>query len=387
MAMVAYDFEELEAAEVTASAGLCATKATTAASLSTGNPAAMVGGAQGRCSTAPEVAAMPYSEDSATPSSPSSAGGRREASPTQRPWLALGTIEKDASSLSAVTIRAPAGLCSRRRLSKARAWFEIKRFFDAEPRQYYGNPDREAWKIAYAKELLLSAAGDRLQRDGFVVIDAQLAPERLPELAQKLLREAPEQACALELHASSRGREQIADQCWVGAQAQAAREEALERQAWQRAMDRSGSSLHISASERTAPSSRPCDLAAQDGGLSEQDRALCDSCLLTLAVGHADASSIRPQSKQQFLGFLKAFIHVVSENSMLASDAQQHEKIAVQMCFGNISRPHSAFAQPLTAAAAPRPFLAGEGLCPVGLGRDGSRGGISGGCSGAGAPL
>ena len=51
-------------------------------------------------------------------------------------------------------------------MREARAWFEIKRFFDAEPRSHYESADAEEWKTGIgrkAKEVLESGVKVFLQ--------------------------------------------------------------------------------------------------------------------------------------------------------------------------------------------------------------------------------
>merc|ERR1719221_653986 len=115
-------------------------------------------------------------------------------------------------------------------MSKARAWFEIKRFFDGEPQRHYSASDTEAWRSVYAKELILKAALHRLQEDGFVVIDAILAPEYFARLSQRLLLDAPEQAAALTMHARERQAAKALGWGWIGDEEQENHEEHLSKE-------------------------------------------------------------------------------------------------------------------------------------------------------------
>eukprot|EP00930_Biecheleria_cincta_P071256 TRINITY_DN58771_c0_g1_i1.p1 TRINITY_DN58771_c0_g1~~TRINITY_DN58771_c0_g1_i1.p1 ORF type:complete len:303 (-),score=64.84 TRINITY_DN58771_c0_g1_i1:100-1008(-) len=211
------------------------------------------------------------------------------------------------------------------RMSRARAWFEIKRFFDAEPQKYYGSPDAQEWKIYYAKELILKTMCEKLQSDGFVVIDALLSPAYFQQLAQQLLNEAPEQQDALECHAGRRGdckqdflEAEDDGRGWIGSH--------LLRAGSRRQETRSGNMSSVTA------------LVAQAGS-GEMDglaRTLCESCRVTLALGQEGCSSLQPQTKDQFLRIMKTYLHVISANSISEVTVRREDKIPVQFCFGDV---------------------------------------------------
>mmetsp|Transcript_6696 Transcript_6696/g.12141 ORF Transcript_6696/g.12141 Transcript_6696/m.12141 type:complete len:286 (-) Transcript_6696:68-925(-) len=195
-------------------------------------------------------------------------------------------------------------------LSRARAWFEIRRYFDAEPQQHYGKYDADEWKTYYAKELLLKTTCERLQQDGFVVIDAKLAPENFKRLVGQLCLDAPEQAAALENH-----------------------------------MDGTQKALKAAASNEAL-----MPLGDQGGHLveSEQDRALCESCLLSLGHDRQGSSALRPRSKQQFLQLFKSVLHEVAANSMDKDieNVPDCVKYSVQFAFGNMPSPKAPLMAP-----------------------------------------
>lgn len=208
----------------------------------------------------------------------------------------------------------------RKPISRARAWFEIRRWFEAEPQKYYDSPDCNEWKTYYAKELLLKAACDRLQRDGYVVIDAQLAPAYFQRLAGRLLLEAPDQSAALRDH--------------VGVND------------WHAALGGS----HTRPALGDSPDSGALVLSSMqdgDGDMQEcHDRALCESCLLSLAPDRKESSGLRPYDKEQFFRFFKVFLHEIAANSMNPNKAPDDQKIPVQLCFGNLPRPKEALTGP-----------------------------------------
>lgn len=195
-------------------------------------------------------------------------------------------------------------------LSRARAWFEIRRYFDAEPQQHYGKHDEDEWKTYYAKELLLKTSCEKLQQDGFVVIDAKLAPENFKRLVGQLCLDAPEQAAALENHLDG--------------------------------------------------TQRALQTVAGDDGLmpfgdegrhlveSEQDRALCESCLLSLGHDRQGSSALRPRSKQQFLQLFKSVLHEVAANSMDKDieNVPDSVKYSIQFAFGNMPSPKAPLMAP-----------------------------------------
>lgn len=224
----------------------------------------------------------------------------------------------------------PSSSHRKKSISRARAWFEIRRLFDAEPQRHYGNAESVVgeWKTYYAKELIIKETCEKLQRDGFVVIDALLAPEYFQQLVGKLLLEAPEQAAALQDHASSNHGTHGRAVGWVGYKENVLRAQKL-------------AELDRPVSSRDAVS-----VHVREAGLSGHDRALCESCLLSLAHDHGSGSALRPHTPQQFFGFLKAYVHTVAANSMAREKVRDEQKIPVQFCFGNISRPSAAIMEP-----------------------------------------
>lgn len=209
----------------------------------------------------------------------------------------------------------------RKPISRARAWFEIRRFFEAEPQKYYDSPDCHEWKTYYAKELLLKTACERLQRDGYVVIDAQISPASFERLAERLLLEAPDQRAALQDH--------------------------VKKDAFNAAL---GGGRALAALADSPDTGMLMLAAARDGedDLQEcvHDRALTESCLLSLAHDRDTSSGLRPYNKDQFFRFFKVFLHEIAANSMALHKVQDDQKIPVQLCFGNLPRPNEALTGP-----------------------------------------
>lgn len=217
-----------------------------------------------------------------------------------------------------------------KRMSKARAWFEIRRFFNAEPQKYYKSCHADEWKTYYAKELVLKAMLDKLQRDGFVVLDALLAPKHFHRLAERLLADAPEQIAALQDHLlSSSEPAQYAGSviCYpLGMQ-----HVPLEVSSSKQAAIVGGKSAPIKPSCESEPVS---------------DKTLCSSCLVALAHDRISTSVLRPRSMQQFFDFFQSILHEVSASSMSPVHISKDEKIPVQFCFGNIPAPKGALLGP-----------------------------------------
>jgi len=215
----------------------------------------------------------------------------------------------DADSENHVSLR------RKKTMSRARAWFEIRRFFDAEPQQFYGSKDSNEWKTYYAKELILKATCERLQQDGYVVVDAQLAPDYFQRLVGQLRLDAPEQVAALEGHVQSHAS---------------------------MLRDRESNEDNSSQASSLLPAVAANEVA------SEHSRALCDSCLLSLAIDRRNCSELRPHTKQQFLRLFRTYIHEVAANSMSEDRGyvRDADKIHVQFAFGNMPSPKAALAGP-----------------------------------------
>lgn len=200
----------------------------------------------------------------------------------------------------------------RGRPSKARTWFEIRRFFEAEPQKYYRSPDKDEWKTYYAKELILKTLQERLQQDGFVVIDAKLAPAFFKELLGHLALEAPERAAELEDLAGGPRPQEVG---WVGCY----------------------------------PKPQPQALVnLPEDSITEtpQDRVLYESCQLSLGTGKSSCA-MQPKSKSQFLRFMKAYVHTIAANSMSPIPVKPEDKISVQLSFG-------LSLEPITTSGPPR---------------------------------
>lgn len=159
-------------------------------------------------------------------------------------------------------------------LSKARAWFEIRRAFDAEPQKFFQSSEKDEWKQYYAKELILKATLDKLKTDGFVVVDAMLAPEYFKRLVGQLA-----QVAILDTAAGH--------EC--------------------------GTTLAVS---------------------EDQQRALCESCVVSFDHNN-EHCMLQPQTGDQFFKFFKAFLHEVAGNSVSDVRVLSVEKLRVQFVFGD----------------------------------------------------
>ncbi|CAE8674200.1 unnamed protein product, partial [Polarella glacialis] len=317
MATFAFDFEELEVAEAKAKAAFAAAAR---AEEDTGSccedddvpPASAEGGEEEEATTTTATATRATTEEAeeATPCTLEGASGG---------W----TLELRHPTAKGLQFASPS---SRSRLSRARAWFEIRRFFDAEPQKHYGATDGEEWKIYYAKELILKTTCEKLHSEGFVVIDAVLAPSSFRELVRQLLSDAsilPEQRAAIECHVpgGATSTELLSSEKAAG---------------WVGSHCLSQSSQHEEAC-RSSVQDWPLQAALPSSDEAGHDRALCASCVLSLAHDRSSASALQPASKQQFFRLLKTYVHVVAANSMSKLDLRQEEKIPVQFCFGDMS--------------------------------------------------
>ncbi|CAE7357023.1 YRB2 [Symbiodinium natans] len=182
------------------------------------------------------------------------------------------------------------------RVSGARTWFEIKRYFAAEARQGH-----EDWKVRYARELVLKAIFEALHRDGFVVIDASMPTST----AKGLLRSMAE-LCSAALGSAER-MQPLRDDCpapkgWVGSQIQRA----------------SAASLGHGYAQ---------DCVSMSRSLHGQN------CEVTFAGQSCEA--VRPQSKSEFLGIMRLFVHAIADNSLAEVQVPASDKVLVQLSFGN----------------------------------------------------
>ncbi|CAJ1403427.1 unnamed protein product [Effrenium voratum] len=176
-----------------------------------------------------------------------------------------------------------------RKMSRARAWFEIKRYFDADARRF-------AHKEVYARELLLKTVCESLQRDGFVVIDSYLAQHAARGLRAELgpLRIADE---TMEAPA------QVAP--WVGSQY-------LQR------------TEHAGHLQRSEP------------GVSLREDPICRSCEITMGGAGGAASLFQPRTKDEFLRSVKTVLHCVAANSTSEAEIPEADKVHVQLTFGDL---------------------------------------------------
>ena len=187
------------------------------------------------------------------------------------------------------------------RMSRARVWFEIKRCFEADTG--HGCAD---WKARYARELLLRAIKEALQRDGFVVIDAALPANEAQQLAKrlKLPGPAPEVGAAAVTSAPHNSVEAKGTQSpqWVGS--------------------------HLS---RSQASTAPVSLESYDSKDLSPPGQICE-------VSFADSkgcTSIRPYSKAEFINTMKVFVHVAADNSVSEAQLPVADKVSVQFSFGD----------------------------------------------------
>ena len=180
--------------------------------------------------------------------------------------------------------------------SRARTWFEIKRFFEADAR---GSPGR----AHCARQLLLKTIYERLHQDGFVLIDCYLQTKTAQDLSNKLR--------VLGLS----GREPMANeptiQPWVGSQL-------LQKTV---STASSQSILHLVTTSETAE-------------LSFADQ--CSNCKITFSDRTSgEVSAFQPKTKEEFLLSLKAFLHSAAD--VASSEAQcGAEQVLVKFCFGEI---------------------------------------------------
>ena len=190
--------------------------------------------------------------------------------------------------------------------SRARLWFEIKRFFEADGR---GTPNGA---VHCARELLLKTTLERFHQDGFVQIDAFLPQKiaynlcdqlKLPVLDSVALQDSP------DLHSG-----------WVGSK-------------YLRKYHKDV--LAFSCSSANVQEQRS---AFQVSGLKpEPSVSDLTGCEITFRTPAGELAAFQPTTKDEFLRSMKAFMHATADaNSDACGD--KLDKVHARFCFGDQSR-------------------------------------------------
>eukprot|EP00746_Dinoflagellata_sp_MGD_P005488 gnl/MRDRNA2_/MRDRNA2_110619_c0_seq1.p1 gnl/MRDRNA2_/MRDRNA2_110619_c0~~gnl/MRDRNA2_/MRDRNA2_110619_c0_seq1.p1 ORF type:complete len:286 (-),score=72.43 gnl/MRDRNA2_/MRDRNA2_110619_c0_seq1:8-865(-) len=197
-------------------------------------------------------------------------------------------------------------------MSRARAWFEIRKLMEAVPQDYYKSQDTDEWKIYWAKELILKKVLEKIKTEGYAVVDAQLAPDFHEKLAGTLALEAPDAFQVIGDDPSSM-------------------------------INRLESIEEVDADPATCTNELACNVNTDTVSTYSLRPEGYNSCRVVLgarsaprsiALSHAAATALQPRDKETFLTVFKTFLHVVASNSVSKRDASDHEKIPVQLVFG-----------------------------------------------------
>ena len=185
--------------------------------------------------------------------------------------------------------------CRQKRMSRARVWFEIKRCFEADARR--GCVD---WKTCYARELLLKAIKEALQRDGFVMIEAFLPVSSARRLSKSMMQTRPV-LCSADQRSTEGSAEDDsqAPQGWVGS--------------------------HLSRGSAAAG-----DICLPDLTLSS---SFGENWEITFEVDSYKA--IRSCNKDELVRMTKTFVHTIADNSMSEAQLSETDRTWVQLSFGD----------------------------------------------------
>eukprot|EP00438_Fugacium_kawagutii_P011132 Skav221611 [mRNA] locus=scaffold1327:33752:34516:- [translate_table: standard] len=209
---------------------------------------------------------------------------------------------------------------------RARIWFEIKRFFEADAK---GAPNGA---LHCARELLLKTTYERLHQDGFVQIDAFLPTRTARHLSHELeckLLVSPTKFDTFGLQDSRSDRQLCSG--WVGSKylrsntdfaaplPLSAAESHLSQESQQRAL--------VQVTQVTQGSS----LKPLKSGPNLPDLAACE---ITFCAPSGDFTVFQPRTMEEFLRSMKAFIHAAAANS-IADNTSGSEKVHATLRFGD----------------------------------------------------
>lgn len=197
---------------------------------------------------------------------------------------------------------------------RARIWFEIKRFFEADRK---GAPNTA---VHCARDLLLKTMFERLQQDGFVQIDAFLPRTTAHNLCDELkLPVLNTDNTNVELQDSQASQ---LSSGWIGSKY-------LKKPRGILSLPSPGANTH----ERR--------LAFEVSGL-KPDVNMSDlaSCEITFGTSGGGLLAFKPGTREEFLRSMKAFIHATADATVsleALSEAENVEKVHARFCFGDRS--------------------------------------------------
>ncbi len=217
----------------------------------------------------------------------------------------------EVEPISAVSVASGYSSASTWRPSRARMWFEIKRFFEADAR---GAPNRT---VHCARDLLLKTIHERLHRDGFVQIDSFLSKKTARDLSDDLMMLRGMQkasAAAVELH-QSQGSHTASG--WIGSK-----------------YLKADKALESNGQEQKTSQISPVNLS------SINLATLFRGCEITFSAPSGELLAFEPRTKEEFLRSMKAFVHAAANGlseTCEAEKAQETEfgKVHAQFRFGN----------------------------------------------------
>lgn len=198
---------------------------------------------------------------------------------------------------------------------RARIWFAIKRFFEADRK---GAPNTAAH---CARDLLLKTMFERLQQDGFVQIDAFLPRKTAHNLCDELkLPVLSTDDINVELQDSQASQ---LSSGWIGSKY-------LKKPPGTWSLPSPAANTH----EREGA----FEVSGLKPDVNTSDLASCEIAFGTPGGG---LLTFKPGTREEFLKSIKAFIHATADAAVsleALSEAENLEKVHARFCFGDRSK-------------------------------------------------
>lgn len=198
---------------------------------------------------------------------------------------------------------------------RAKIWFEIKRFFEADRR---AAPNTA---VHCARDLLLKTMFERLQQDGFVQIDAFLPRKTAHNLCDELkLPVLNTDNTTVELQDSQASQ---LSSGWIGS----------------KYLKKPRGILSLPSPAANTHERRPAfEVCGLKPDVNMSDMA---SCEITFGISGGGPLTFKPGTRDEFLRSIKAFIHATADAAVsleALSEAENVEKVHARFCFGDRSR-------------------------------------------------
>lgn len=206
---------------------------------------------------------------------------------------------------------------------RARIWFEIKRFFEADAK---GAP---SGALHCARELLLKTTYERLHQDGFVQIDAFLPTRTARNLSHELqckLPVSPTKFHTFDLQDSRSDRQLCSG--WVGSKYLRSDTALAVPLPSSDAESHTSQELQQRALVQVTQGS---SLKTLKSGPNLSDLATCE---ITFCTPSGEFTAFQPRTMEEFLRSMKAFIHAAAANS-IADNTPGSEKVHATLRFGD----------------------------------------------------